>query len=177
MSIFAKYWWLLALRGVAALLFAIVVFSLSRTHFAALATCLAVYLLADGAMAAYSGWRLRGEEYAWWLLIAEGITGILLGLTIWLGRLEDHRLVYLFSSWCILTGLFELWLAYHVRKEVQDEWQLAVAGVISMGLGVVMLFRVYGGTVSLAWYAGFYALFFGLLLIGLGLRLRRWLTS
>ncbi len=177
MSIFAKHWWLLALRGAVAFLFAVVAFSLSHAPYAALATSLAAYLLADGLLTTYSGWRLRCEEYSGGVLMAEGLVGIVLALVIWLGPVNDNRLVYLFASWCILTGLLEVWLAYYIRKAIEDEWQLVVAGIISVGLGVVMLFRANSGTVALAWYSGFYAVFFGLLLIGVGLRLRRWLAQ
>ncbi len=177
MSVFAKHWWLLVLRGAAALLFAVGVFALSRSPFVALATCIALYLLTDGLLAAYSGWRLRAEEYSGWLLLAEGLTGIVLSLVIWLGKTPDYSLVYLFATWCILTGLLELWLAYHVRKEIESEWQLAMAGIISIGLGAVMFLRAYSGAVSLAWWAGFYAIFFGMLLLGVGFRLRRWLAQ
>ncbi len=176
MSIFAKHWWLLALRGVVAIIFAIVALSLSRSPFVALATCVAVYLLADGVLAAYSGWQLRKEEFAGWLLVAEGLVGMVLGLVIWQGNVTDDMLVYLFAAWCILTGALEVWLAYYIRKEIESEWQLVLGGIISLGIGVVMLFRAYGGTVVLAWWAGFYAFFFGMLLLGVGLRLRRWLA-
>ncbi len=177
MSVFAKHWWLLALRGGVAVLFAVVAFSLSYSPFAALAVCLALYLLSDGVLAAYSGWRLRHEEYAGWLLFFEGLIGIVLAAAIWAARMNDNRLVYLFASWCILTGLLELWLAYYVRKAIESEWQLVMAGIISIGLGIVMTFRANSGTIGLAWYAGFYALFFGMLLIGVGLRVRRWLVQ
>ncbi len=176
MSIFAKHWWLLVMRGVVAVLFAIAAFSLSRSPFVALATCIAVYLLADGVLTAYSGWRLRGEENSGWLLVAEGLVGIVLALVIRLREVEDSQLVYLFATWCILTGILEIWLAYHVRKEIESEWQLVMAGFISVGLGAVMLLSAYRGSVTLAWWAGFYAIFFGMLLLGVGFRLRRWLA-
>lgn len=40
-----------------------------------------------------------------------------------------------------------------------------------------MLYQPTVGSVSIAWWIGFYALFFGALMVGLGLRLRRWLSK
>ncbi len=176
MSIFAKHWWLVALRGIAALLFAVAVFSLADAPVSALAVCLAVYLPVDGLLAMYSGVRLRTEEYTGWLLIVEGLIGVALGATVWWSKASGATLVHLFGAWCILTGGLELWLAYHVRREIESEWQLALAGLMSVGLGVVMLFRAYAGSSSLSGWAGFYGLFFGMLLLGVSLRLRRWLA-
>lgn len=174
--ILAKHWWVLVVRGLVALAFAAAAFFMPEITFAIIVAMIGIYLLADGILATYSGWRLRGEDNDWWVAALEGLIGVGLGIgTLAYPEISASLLVTLIAMWCLLTGAFEIILAFRIRKEIKDEWQLAFAGVISIALGVLMLVQPNAGAISIAWWVGFYALFFGLLLVGLGLRLRRWL--
>ncbi|MCB0532149.1 MAG: HdeD family acid-resistance protein [Lewinellaceae bacterium] len=174
--ILAKHWWVLILRGIASLAFAGVSFLMPEFTFGILVTLIGVYLLADGILATYSGWRLRGQDEEWWVAVLEGLIGVGLGVASLANpEISATLLVTFIAIWCLLTGAFEIALAIRIRKEIEDEWQLAFAGVISIALGVLMLVQPNAGALSIAWWVGFYATFFGLLLIGLGIRLRRWL--
>lgn len=176
--ILAKHWWVLVVRGLVALVFAGTAFFLPNFAFSVLVAGIGVYLLADGALATYSGWRLRGEDKDWWVAALEGLLGVGLGVaTLAYPDVSAALLVLFVALWCLLTGAFEIILAIRIRKEIEDEWQLAFAGIISIALGALMLFQPNAGAISIAWWIGFYAFFFGLLMIGLGLRLRRWLSK
>lgn len=177
-QILAKHWWILVLRGLVALLFAGTAFFLPQFTFAILVAGIGIFLLADGILATYSGWRLRSEDKDWWVATLEGLLGVGLGVaTLAYPEISAALLVLFVALWCLLTGAFEIILAIRIRKEIEDEWQLAFAGVISIALGALMLFQPNAGSISIAWWVGFYAFFFGLLMIGLGLRLRRWLPK
>jgi uncharacterized membrane protein HdeD (DUF308 family) len=49
---------------------------------------------------------------------------------------------------------------------------LAVGGILSIVFGVLLIIWPAAGLVTMAWLIGLYALLFGILLIGLGFRLR-----
>ncbi|MBL7775398.1 MAG: DUF308 domain-containing protein [Saprospiraceae bacterium] len=175
-QILAKHWWVLVLRGIVSLAFAAAAFLMPEFTFDVLVMMIGLFLLADGALATYSGFRLRGQDDDWWVAVLEGLIGVGLGIgTLVYPELSAALLVLFIALWCLLTGAFEIALAIRIRKEIEDEWQLAFAGVISIALGVLMLVQPNAGALSIAWWVGFYATFFGLLLIGLGIRLRRWL--
>ncbi|TNE55521.1 MAG: HdeD family acid-resistance protein [Bacteroidetes bacterium] len=176
--ILAKHWWVLVVRGLVSLIFAATAFLIPELTFAILVTLIGIFLLADGILATYSGWRLKGEDNDWWVAVLEGLIGVGLGIaSLAYPDITAALLVLFIALWCLLTGAFEIALAIRIRKEIQDEWQLAFAGIISIALGVLMLVQPSAGAISIAWWVGFYAMFFGLLLIGLGIRLRRWLPS
>ena len=54
------------------------------------------------------------------------------------------------------------------------EWLLALSGVASLLFGILALLLPLAGAVAIALGIGIYALVFGVLLIGLGFRLRSW---
>ena len=177
-QILAKHWWVLVLRGFVSLAFAATAFFMPKLTFELIVWMLGVFLLADGLIAVYSGWRLRGEDADWWVGALEGLIGVGLGLaTVLQPEISAALLVLFIALWCLVTGALEIAIAIRIRKEIENEWQLAFAGLVSIALGVLMLVQPNAGAISIAWWVGFYALFFGLLLIGLGLRLRRWLKT
>jgi uncharacterized membrane protein HdeD (DUF308 family) len=72
-----------------------------------------------------------------------------------------------------VTGVLEIIAGIGLRKEIQGEWLLAISGIVSLGLGVLLLVFPSAGEVTIIWLIGVYAILFGLMLLGLGLRLRR----
>jgi uncharacterized membrane protein HdeD (DUF308 family) len=177
-QVLARHWWVWVIRGAVSLAFAATAFFMPQFTFALLVAVIGIFLLADGLLATYSGWRLRGEDDDWWVAVLEGLLGVGLGTaTLVLPELSAALLVLFVALWCLLTGAFEIILAIRIRKEIQHEWLLALAGGLSVTLGLLMLYQPTVGSVSIAWWIGFYALFFGALMVGLGLRLRRWLSK
>ncbi|MEQ1744161.1 MAG: DUF308 domain-containing protein [Saprospiraceae bacterium] len=175
LQILAKQWWVVALRGVVALAFAAAVFLGRGFSYETFVGVIGLFLLADGHLAAYSGWALRGRDHDWWVAFLEGALGIGLGAAALLTpEITADRLLLYLALWCLLTGAFEIILAFRVRKEITNEWLLALAGIVSMAVGVLIVFQPNIGGFSLTGWFGLYALFFGLLMAGLGIRLRRW---
>jgi len=75
--------------------------------------------------------------------------------------------------WAFLLGIGELVAAVRLRKVVTGEWMLALAGVLAIALGVLLLVRPAAGLLTMIWFIGAYAILFGVLFIALGLKLRR----
>lgn len=174
-KILAKHWWVLVLRGIVSLAFAAAAFLIPVFTFNFLVLVLGAFLLADGLLATWAGWRLRGQDPDWWVGALEGLVGVGLGIATAINPAITAELLILFIAlWCLITGVFEVALAIRIRKEIEGEWLLALAGLISIALGVFMVAKPHAGAISIAWLVGGYALFFGLLLVGLGMRLRNW---
>ncbi len=167
-----KHWWILVLRGLVSILFAVLAFTQPTTTFTALVILLGIFILLDGLAAVMLALRTRGDE-DWGIVLLEGLLGVGLGaITLLYPSMTAGLLVLFVALWCLITGVFEVSAAIRLRKEITNEWMLALAGVISIALGVILLFRPNAGAISITWWIGGYAAFFGLLLIGLGLKLR-----
>ena len=73
-----------------------------------------------------------------------------------------------------MTGAFEVAAAIRLRKEIEGEWLLALAGIASMIFGILLVVLPGPGALALIWLIGAYALLFGVLLLALAFRLRGW---
>jgi uncharacterized membrane protein HdeD (DUF308 family) len=80
----------------------------------------------------------------------------------------------LIAAWAFLTGVLEIIAAVRLRKEIKREWLLALSGVLSIALGVVLALWPAPGAIALVWYLGAYAIIFGALLVALSFKLRTW---
>lgn len=169
----SRFWWMLILRGVISLLFALLAFTRPEVTFTAMVIMLGAFFLADGLLALYLGWQMRGEDDEWWSVFLEGGLGVVLGLMALLRpEIAAATIVMFIALWCLLSGVFEIFSAIRLRKEIENEWMLGLAGLVSIALGVLMLFNPTAGAISMMWWIGIYAAIFGVFFVLLGLRLR-----
>lgn len=170
----ARHWWTLALRGVLAILFGLIALFHPGAAITALALILGVYLLVDGVFALLAAFRFSHQDERWWMLLLEGVFGIVVGLLIIVHPIATAvAVVYLIAAWAIVTGVLELLAAVRLRRVIANEWALILTGVISLALGIALIARPGAGLLASAWLLGVYALIFGFLLIALAFRLRR----
>ena len=167
-----RNWWVLALRGVAALLFGILAFGWPGITLTVLVWIFAAYMLADGVFAILAGLRAAQRHGRWWPLAVEGVLDLLAGAVafLWPG-IALLTFIYIAAIWAILSGI--ALLAAAVRLRAHGEGMLLFAGLLSLGWGIVVIFWPIAGELALAWWIGAYALLFGALMLALALRLRR----
>jgi len=171
----ATHWWALVLRGVAAVIFGVLALLYPPGAIAALVALFGAYALVDGVFNIVAAVRTpRGGERWGWLLF-EGIVSVLAGLVtlFWPGP-TALALIILIGSWSIVTGIAEIAAAILLRKQIRGEWLLALSGVLSVAFGILIYAAPAAGALAIAIWVGAYAIAFGALLIGLGVRLRSW---
>lgn len=168
----SRNWWLVLLRGVISVLFGMTALILPLATIQVLVLFIGVFALVDGTFAVVSAISSRAGHNNWWVLLIEGLLGIITGVLVALQpRLAVLALLFLISSWAIVTGVLEIAAAVQLRKEIEGEWMLALGGVASILFGVVLAIFPTAGAVTIAWIIGWYAILFGGMLIGLGWRL------
>jgi uncharacterized membrane protein HdeD (DUF308 family) len=167
----AGNWWALLLRGIAAVLFGLAALFWPGLTLFVLIVFFGAYALVDGVFAVVAG--IRGSEGSRWLLLAEGVLGVLTGLVVffWPG-MTAMVLLFLISAWAIFTGLLKVVMAIAFRRRIENEWLMGLSGVLSVLFGVVLAVWPGAGLLSLVWLVGIYALIFGVALIVLGFRAR-----
>jgi uncharacterized membrane protein HdeD (DUF308 family) len=110
-------------------------------------------------------------------LLFEGIIGIgTAGLTAIWPLITLVVLIYIIAAWAVITGVLEIAAAVRLRRHITGEWLLVLAGIASIGFGVLLFAAPGPGAVVIAWWTGAYIFLFGVLMLGLAFRLRRWHT-
>jgi uncharacterized membrane protein HdeD (DUF308 family) len=156
----------------AGIVFGIITFFAPGISLAALVLLFGAYALMDGVLAIVSAVRRRGAD-RWWLLLLEGLVGIGAGvLTFLWPAITAIVLLYVIAAWALVTGVFEIAAAIRLRKAITGEWLLALSGIFSVALGVLLVLFPGPGALAVVIWIGAYAFVFGALLFALGLRLR-----
>ncbi len=169
-----RNWWAMALRGVFAITCGLMALAWPGVTLELLVLFFGAYMLVDGIFAIVAAFSNRAGHDSWWVLLLEGLVGIFTGLiTFARPGLTTLVLFYTISFWAIVTGILEIIAAIRLRKEIQGEWKLALSGIGSLIFGVLLIFFPAVGALTIAWLIGIYAIFFGVIFIGLGLELRK----
>jgi uncharacterized membrane protein HdeD (DUF308 family) len=171
----AENWWLLLLRGVAAIIFGMLAFFWPGLTLLSLTLLWGAYAFADGIFALWAAIAGKGavETSTRWWLAASGIVSVLAGLValFWPG-VTTLVLLMLIASWAVIIGVLHIWGAIELRKEVQGEWLLALYGVLWIGFGVLMFAQPGAGALALVWMIGWCAILSGCMSIALAFRLK-----
>jgi uncharacterized membrane protein HdeD (DUF308 family) len=170
----ARWWWTFILRGVLAVAFGVLAFLAPGLGIAVLVGLFAAWALIDGVAGLIAGIRTRGIDRSWWLEVAEGLVSIVAGvIALVFPEYAATALVVIIAAWAIVTGVFQVWTAVRLRRVIDGEVWLGLAGIASVLFGVILLVFPRAGALSLVWLIGSGAIVFGVLLGLLGWRLRR----
>jgi uncharacterized membrane protein HdeD (DUF308 family) len=174
----ARNWWVVALRGVLGILFGVMAFLWPGITLAVLVIFFGAYALVDGIFALVAGATSAGENERWWVMVLQGLAGIAAGLVtfFWPG-ITAIALLAVIAAWAIVTGVLEIAAAVRLRKEIEGEWLLALSGICSVVLGLLLIVWPAAGALAFVWLVGSYAIISGILLIAVALRLRSFLEG
>jgi len=171
--VLATNWWALAIRGVAAIIFAILTFAMPGITIAVLVILFGAYALVDGVFAVISAIRAAHGHRRWGAFLAEGAVGILAGIiSLTMPAAIAAVLVYLVAFWAIVTGVLEISAAIRLRRHIPGEWMLILSGIVSVLFGIVAFWAPIVGALAIVWWLGIYAMIFGVLLLSLAFRIR-----
>jgi uncharacterized membrane protein HdeD (DUF308 family) len=174
----AKSWWLVLLRGIAGIVFGVLAFVWPGLTLLTLVILYGAYALVDGIFALIAAFSGGAKPVPTWWLIVVGVAGIAAGILtfLWPG-ITAFVLIIFIGAWAIVHGIFEIVGAIRLRKEIDNEWWLILAGALSVIFGLIVLIAPGAGALGLIWVIGAYSIAFGILLVGLSLRLRKHLPA
>lgn len=169
----ARNWWALLIRGIAAVIFGVLALVWPGATWFAIGILFGAYAFVDGIFAIIAAVRVAEAHERWWPLVIEGAIGLIIAaITFYDVGITILALYFTIAVWAFLTGILEIVAAVQLRKVVQNEVWLIVGGILSIIFALLMLWRPIAGAVAVAWIIGIYAIVFGIMMIGLSLRLR-----
>jgi uncharacterized membrane protein HdeD (DUF308 family) len=173
LSTFAANWRALALRGLAALLFGLVVLFWPGAILAVLTLLFGVYALVDGGVVLAPALRTSDQGTRRWLPLAEGAAGVIAGLVaLFWPAMTASGLLYIIAGWAVATGILKVATTIVLRSEVANGWLLAGSGALSVLFGAILAALAGSDLPSLAPFIGVFAMVVGLALIVLAFRTR-----
>jgi uncharacterized membrane protein HdeD (DUF308 family) len=164
----ARNWWLILVRGLAAIGFGILCFVWPAISLLVLVLLYGVYAIVDGISAVVWGVQAR-----WWSMVVVGVVSVLAGLVafFWPG-ITALVLLYLIAAWAVVRGVSEIVAAIRLRRQIQNEWMLVAGGVLSILFGLLVASYPGAGALSVVWLIGAFAVLFGIFAVSLAFRLR-----
>jgi len=179
LSRLAENWWLLLLRGLAAIAFGVIAFFWPGITLLSLTYLWGAYALADGVFSLGAAITGQGGDTSsrWWLALS-GIVSILAAAIafFWPGITALVLLMFI-AGWAIVIGVLEIYAAVQLRKVVENEWWLVLSGLLSIAFGFVMFAWPGTGALAVIWTIAWFAIFFGCTLVGLAFRLKKYKRS
>lgn len=166
-------WWVLLVRGLAAIAFGILCFAQPGLTLNTLVLMFGIYAIADGVLGVFIAVAGRKEIEDWWVLLLWALASIAAGiLTFAAPGITALVLLFYIAAWAVTSGVLEIALAIRIRKEIEGEWWLILAGAMSVLFGLLLMARPGQGALAVIMIIGAYALAFGVTLVIFSLRVR-----
>jgi uncharacterized membrane protein HdeD (DUF308 family) len=174
LALLARNWWLIAIRGIAAIIFGFAALYWPEPTFVLLVALFGAYALIDGVSLLAS--LARGDPEARrhaWAVGAMGVLGILAAIGAFLLPVWTAvTIVYLVGFWSIAMGALQVAGAIALRREIEGELWMALGGVVAILFGAYIVVFPAAGILTLVWLVALWAIVFGIANLRLALRLR-----
>jgi len=172
-SILQRHWWLLLLRGLAAIGFGILLFAKPQMSLQVLVYLFGLYVLVEGVLGTALAIQARNELDSWGGLLLWGLLGIAVGIVAFIKPdVTALALLFYIALWAIATGALEIAVAVRLRQLIENEWLLILAGLVSIAFGVWLIAQPDKGALAVLWMIGVYAVAFGVLIVIFAFRIR-----
>ena len=140
-----KFWWVLLIKGLAALIFGIYTFVNPSDSLLAFVTALGIFLLVMGgsliAAAIFS--PPENPNHGLWLF--QGIFNTLLGfLVLWNKGFSEVALIYLIVAWFFVSGAIKIANGLVNRKSLANWWVTLSGGIIVIFFGILIVMNIEG---------------------------------
>ena len=155
----SRYWWVVALRGIFAVAFGVIALFWPEATMNAIVLLFGVFALVDGVFALVSAVAgPNAETRQRRLLILEGIVGIAVGvITLVWPNITVFVLLWLIGFRTLVVGALAIATAIRLRRELTNEWLLALSGAVSIAFGLFLAAFPQQGALVVVTLMGVYA--------------------
>lgn len=175
-EVLLRNWWAVLLRGLLGMVFGVITFIWPGLSLASLVLVYGAFAFADGVLALVGAIRGETDEGGRrWAMVLRGLLGLGAGIVtiLWPG-ITTIALLTVIAAWALVGGVLEIVSAIRLRRVIRGEWAMALSGLLSVGLGVMLIIFPAAGALALVLWVGAYMFVTGIVLTALSLRLRAW---
>ena len=162
LKLLQKASWTVALRGLVAVAFGIMLFAWPDISLLNVLKVFAIYAFAEGAVVVFGSLWNRDEHSDWPTLSLIGLFSMAVGVFIFARPdLTELAFLYLVAARALVIGVLDVGVATQVRREVKNEWMIAASGLVSIVFGVLVFGRPTEGVIEVLWLISLYAVIHG----------------
>ncbi|HAX49255.1 MAG TPA: DUF308 domain-containing protein, partial [Ignavibacteria bacterium] len=166
-----KNWWLIAVRGVLAILFGVLALASPYIVIFSLITFFAFFAILSGFFILTLAFL--GETDNRGLRIIEGLIFLGAGIVVLLNPVSALGGIMIFiAAWAILSGIIHIIGAVKMRKVITNEWLLILNGVVSIIFGILLAGNLIQGAGVMLMVFGAFAILSGIFSIMLAFRIK-----
>ncbi|MBP6806439.1 MAG: DUF308 domain-containing protein [Chloroflexi bacterium] len=166
----AATWWMVLLRGLAAIAAGLLLVFQSSISLLVIALFFGGYLLASGVFAAVGAILNRRSHPRWWLDVLIGLLGVLVGIVVLANpnkslQLAPELIIYILAGVVLLSGVLEIVKGLELRRLGHPDSSDIVVGVLYI-ISAVCLLLVPNMAIGIMFFAfAFLLLFIGGVLV------------
>lgn len=174
-------WWLLLLRGIFALAFALFIIGLQPLFpslllkpmaYTAVAEIFGLLAVITGIFTIFAAMKGATHHRELRMLLLDGVAVTLGGLAVILiPAVSVLEVIQIIASTALVVGIFELIAGTHLRRHVKDEWFLFTGGLTSLLFSIFLFSNSSREIASVLSWIAVYAAANGLAMLGLAHRL------
>lgn len=167
------YSWALIWRGVFAILFGLAAVLWSGATVTVLIIWFGAFTFISGIFTSLAALSAAASHSQWGLMLVSGLLSIVVGILALISPVQMAlAMVWVLGAWALLTGVFEIATALTSPWIGSHKWLLALAGLVSVVFGCLLIGNPIAGAVSLVWLMGGYALMLGVLFVVMGFKFK-----
>jgi uncharacterized membrane protein HdeD (DUF308 family) len=172
MEILARNWWLLVLRGVAAIAFGVLMIVWPGASIASLVLLFGAYAIVEGLTSlGLAFMKAEGRVGTW---IVHAVVGVVAGvLTLAHPAITAIALYAIIAGWAMATGIVELFVAVALRGLGGRVGVVVFAGIASILFGILLVALPAVGVLALVSVIATMAVVSGIAWVAFGVQLHR----
>ena len=163
-------------RGLAALAFGVLTLIWPGLTVLALVLLFGAFALVDGLTmvgALFTSASREPRQTRAVLAVQAGVSLAAGLLTFLWPDITALALLFVIAAWAIVTGGVEIVTAIRLRRLLQHEWLLVVAGIVSIAAGVLLVITPGAGALVITWLIGWFAIMSGAIRLAVAWRLHK----
>jgi len=176
-QIVSTIWWLVLLRGIAAVLLGILLFTNTAAMLSVVIIFLGIYWVLDGIITLMASIIGRDEHSNWGWGIFVGIISIIAGLAV----LSQPVLTALFTAsfiislvgiMIVISGISSIVTGFRLRK-TSGEWMMILGGALSLIFGLLLLMNPLFSAMVFVYIIAAFSIFGGIVLIVISFQVKK----
>jgi uncharacterized membrane protein HdeD (DUF308 family) len=162
-----KNWWFLALNGMIAVLFGILLTFFPQKVIETIVSLIGIGLLIVGAIQLIAGIYNIKKDKAAGMILSESILFLAMGLALLIISTETAmKIIFiLFGIWAIIIGIIQLVIIINVKGPLSNKNLLLFNSLLTIVVGIIMFFKPLEWAAFLIVLIGIFIILFGILLI------------